>query len=194
MPLALSWTGGAVRQRQVQAPHGLWHVTAPRADGRVELCYGRFDGDGRLPGLPLPIGEFAATAEAMLAVQMYEAALAKPGSSQGPVLQEPWRLLGREGDFVIEPDEVALLLLFEASGDSMRQEVARLVRPSQAPDSSFVLAERPPGLEDPASLDAAILRQLATLRSRRPDVSPLEPLGAADLTGGDAPARHRILG
>ena len=42
----------------------------------MELGYVRQDARGRLPGVPLPIGVFSSAAEAMLAVELYEAALA----------------------------------------------------------------------------------------------------------------------
>jgi hypothetical protein len=179
MPLSLTWTGvgGGHRPAQLRAAHGLWHVTQPRADGRVELCYGRFDAAGRLPGLPLPIGLFDAPAEAMLAVEMHEAAMAEPALAVPAPL--PWRLLGPDGDFLLEPEPEGLALLLEQQAPRL---VARLLQPREVPASTFTLAERPPGIADLAALDAAILRRIAMLRSRRAEVPADQPLTIAEIT------------
>jgi hypothetical protein len=192
MPLSLTWTGvgGSRRQArpaQLRAAHGLWHVTQPRADGRVELCYARFDAGGRLPGLPLPIGLFDALAEAMLAVEMHEAAVANP--SLPPFVASPWRLLGPDGDFVLEPEPEGLALRLEQVEPRL---VARLLRSHAAEASRFTAAERPPGIADAAALDASILRRIAMLRRRRTDIPAEQPLTVAEVAGWrglrDAPA------
>jgi hypothetical protein len=181
MPLSLTWTGVGGGQRQarsaqLRAGHGLWHVTQPRADGRVELCYGRFDAEGRLPGLPLPIGLFDALAEAMLAVEMHEAAMANPNPL--PPVASPWRLLGPDGDFVLEPEPGGLALRLEQVEPRL---VARLMQAQTTKASRFTAAERPLGIADPAALDASILRRIAMLRRRRADVPAEQPLTVADV-------------
>jgi hypothetical protein len=183
MPLSLTWTGIGGNQRQtrpaqLRAAHGLWHVTQPRADGRVELCYGRLDAEGRLPGLPLPIGLFDALAEAMLAVEMHEAAMANPGPL--PPVAGPWRLLGPDGDFVLEPELNGLTLRLEQAAPRL---VAHLLQAQTAEASPFTAEERPPGIADAAALDASILRRIAMLRRRRTDVPAEQPLTVAEVAG-----------
>ncbi len=182
MPLTLRWTGepGRARPGQLAMPHGLWQVTPPGADGRVELCYARCDEHGLLPGLPLPIGEFAASAEAALIAEVYEAALAGEPPPDAPPLDVPVRLLGPEGEFVLDMGETRLTLRFEAARRGGRADVAWMHRERHLPDRSFVEAERPPGIEDPAALDAAILLRIATLRLRRAHAPALEPLTRAE--------------
>ena len=180
MPLSLTWTGvgGGRRPAQLRAPHGLWHVTQPRADGRVELCYGRFDAAGRLPGLPLPIGLFDALAEAILAVEMHEAALAEPALAIPAPL--PWRLLGADGDFLLEPEPEGLALLLEQQAPRL---VARLVQAQTSEPSRFTPAERPPGIMDAGALDASILRRIAMLRRKRVGTPAEDPLTMAEIAG-----------
>ena len=180
MPLQFSWAGGARRMQadQLAAPHGLWHVTPPRADGFVELAYARYDEAGRLPGLPLPIGIFAAATEAVLAAEMHEAALA--GDAPGPAPGLPFRQLAPDGEFVVEAAEAALRLHFLATLRGGSGEVACLRRPRPVAGSPFVEAERPPGLEDAHALDAAILMRIAALRAARAEAPALEPLTRAE--------------
>jgi hypothetical protein len=158
--------------------HGLWHVTQPRADGRVELCYGRFDTEGRLPGLPLPIGLFDALAEAMLAAEMHEAAMVEPSSL--PPVACAWRLLGPDGDFLLEPEPEGLALLLEQAAPRL---VARLLQAQTSEPSRFTPAERPPGITDAGALDASILRRIAMLRRKRVGTPAEDPLTMAEIAG-----------
>jgi hypothetical protein len=180
MPLSLTWTGVGGRHRAAQhrAAHGLWHVTQPRADGRVELCYARFDAAGRLPGLPLPIGLFDALSEAMLAVEMHEAMMVGLGLAAAAPL--PWRLLGPDGDFLLEAEPEALALLLEQPAPRL---VARLLQPREDRGSRFTLAERPPGIENAAALDVTILRRIAMLRRQRVGIPAEDPLTMAEIAG-----------
>ena len=73
MPLSWSKEPGAAPY-EANLEHGLWHVShSHQASANVELAYVRRMPDGRLPGAPLAIGTFSAAAEAMLAVEIYEA-------------------------------------------------------------------------------------------------------------------------
>ena len=77
--MSVMWTRkpGAGAPLHFRAAHGLWHISAPDPrEGSVDLGYVRQDARGRLPGVPLPIGVFSSATEAMIAVELYEAALA----------------------------------------------------------------------------------------------------------------------
>jgi hypothetical protein len=123
----------------------LWHISAPDPrEGSVELGYVRQDARGRLPGVPLPIGVFPSATEAMLAVELYESALASgqvPGVpiGKGGVA----RVLAHEGDLVIERTETDLLLVGEGP-DGVRFTIARLHRPGPRGEDGFGAFERPP--------------------------------------------------
>jgi hypothetical protein len=168
--MTVSWRQKAApgAPRRFRAAHGLWQISAPDPrEGSVELGYVRQDARGRLPGVPLPIGVFSSAAEAMLAVELYEAALAG-----GPVPSAPmdkggaaW-VLAEGGDLVIEATEADLLLVAERP-DGVRSTIARLHRPGPRGEDGFGAFERPPGVGDPAGTDAAILGAIAGIRAAR---------------------------
>lgn len=150
--------------------HGLWRVSVPdRASGRVELAYVGRDSDGRLPGIPLPIGTFSAATEAMLAVELYEG-----GTAPGPVadLAAAHGFAGRGSELVlvlpggaecvleVGPEAVALRI-----GGASSTCVGRFYRPRS--QGGFVAFERPPGIEDPEALDAAALLEILDIRRTR---------------------------
>lgn len=150
--------------------HGLWRVSVPdRASGRVELSYVGRDADGRLPGIPLPIGDFSAAAEAMLAVEMYEG-----GTDPGPVadLAAAHGFAGRGSELVLAlPDGAECVLEVGPEAVSLRIGgaspacVGRLYRPRSR--GGLVAFERPPGIEDPEALDAAALLEILDIRRAR---------------------------
>jgi hypothetical protein len=130
--VTVSWSrkAGPGAPLQFRAAHGLWQISAPDPrEASMELGYVRQDARGRLPGVPLPIGVFSSAAEAMLAVELYEAALAGgqvPGVpiGKGGVA----RVLAKGSDLVIEKTEADLLLVGERP-DGVRSTIARLHRP-----------------------------------------------------------------
>ena len=168
--MTVSWRqkAGPGAPLQFRAAHGLWQISAPdpREDS-VELGYVRQDARGRLPGGPLPIGVFSSAAEAMLAVELYEAALAGeavPGVPTGKGGAE--RVLAEGSDLVIEKTETDLLLVAERA-DGVRSTIARLHRPGPPGEDGFGAFERPPGIADPAGIDAAVLGAIAGIRAAR---------------------------
>jgi hypothetical protein len=169
-PVTVPWSRkpGAGAPLHFRAAHGLWQISAPDPrEGSVELGYVRQDARGRLPGVPLPIGVFSSAAEAMLAVELYEAALAGeavPGVPTGK--GGAARVLADGSDLVIEKTEADLLLVGERP-DGVRSTIARLHRPGPRGEDGFGAFERPPGIEDPAGIDAAILGAIAGVRTAR---------------------------
>jgi hypothetical protein len=166
----MMWTRkpGAGAPLRFRAAHGLWRTSAadPRA-GSVELGYVRQDARGRLPGVPLPIGVFSSAAEAMLAVELYEAALAGEQVSGVPMGKGgAARVLAEGGDLVIEATETDLRLVSERP-DGARSTIARLHRPGPRGEDGFGAFERPPGIADPAEIDAAVLGAIADIRVAR---------------------------
>jgi hypothetical protein len=164
------WTRkpGAGAPLRFRAAHGLWHISAPDPrDGSVELGYVRQDARGRLPGVPLPIGVFSSAAEAMIAVELYEAALAGeaiPGVPTGN--DSTVRVLAEGGDLAIERTGADLRLMGERS-DGAPYTIARLHRPGPRGEDGFSAFERPLGIEDPGGIDAAILGAIADMRTAR---------------------------
>lgn len=135
--------------------HGVWHVSVPdRTSGRVELAYARKGPDGQLPSLSLPIGILSATAEAMLATEMYE---------EGPV-----------SGTVADLAAVSLRVLADTVVC-----VGRLRRPRL--QGGFVAFERPPGIEDPEALDAAVLLAILHIRHARDPSDVREPVTIGEL-------------
>ena len=133
----------------------------------MELGYVRQDARGRLPGVPLPIGVFSSAAEAMLAVELYEAALAGEAVPGVPIGKGGVaRVLAEGGALVIEVTETDLLLVAERP-DGVRSTIARLHRPGPRGEDGFGAFERPPGVGDPVGIDAAILGAIAGLRAAR---------------------------
>ena len=133
----------------------------------MELGYVRQDARGRLPGVPLPIGVFSSAAEAMIAVELYEAALAGeaiPGVPTGEA--SAVRVLADGGDLAIERTGADLRLMGERS-DGAPYTIARLHRPGPRGEDGFGAFERPPGIEDPGGIDAAILGAIADMRTAR---------------------------
>jgi hypothetical protein len=179
----------------------LWQISAPDPrEGSVELGYVRQDARGRLPGVPLPIGVFSSAAEAMLAVELYEAALAGEQVSGVPMGKGgAARVLAEGGDLVVEATEADLRLVGERPG-GVRSTVARLQRPGPRGEDGFGAFERPPGVADPAGIDAAIFGAIAGIRAARrgrggAEFLPVteeefrawrEARGAADAEGGRA--------
>ena len=117
--------------------------------------------------MPLPIGVFSSAAEAMLAVELYEAALAG-GQVRGVPIGKGGvaRVLAKGGDLVIEKTETDLRLVGERPG-GVRTTIARLHRPGPRGEDGFGAFERPPGTADPAGIDAAILGVIAGIRAAR---------------------------
>ena len=159
---------GAGAPLQFRAAHGLWQISAPDPrKGPVELGYVRQDARGRLPGVPLPIGVFSSAAEAMLAVELYEAALAGEAVPGVPIGEGGVaRVLAEGSDLVIEKTEMDLLLVAERP-DGVRSTIARLHRPGPRGEDGFGAFERPPGVWDPVGIDAAILGAIAGIRTAR---------------------------
>ena len=145
----------------------------------MELGYVRQDARGRLPGVPLPIGVFSSAAEAMLAVELYEAALAG-----GPVPSVPIgeggaaRVLAQGGDLIIEGTDTDLLLVGERP-DGVRFTIARLHRPGPRREDGFAVFERPPGIGDPVGIDGAVLDAIAGIRAARRGLGGAERLPVA---------------
>ena len=160
---------GAGAPLQFRAAHGLWRISAPdRRDGSVELGYVRQDARGRLPGVPLPIGVFSSAVEAMLAVELYEAALAgEPVHGVPTGKGGATRVPTQEGDLVIEGTGTDLLLLGERP-DGVRFTIARLHRPEPRGErDGFTAFERPPGIGDPVGIDEAIFDAITGIRAAR---------------------------
>ncbi len=168
--MTVLWTRkpGAGAPLQFRASHGLWRISAPDPrEGSVELGYVRQDARGRLPGVPLPIGVFSSAAEAMLAVELHEAALAGepvPGVPMGS--GGATRVLAMGSDLVIERTETDLLLVGERPGGA-RFTIARLHRPGPCREGGSAAFERPPGIGDPVGTDAAVLGAIAGIRTAR---------------------------
>jgi hypothetical protein len=159
------WTWkGAGAPWTLEAPHGVWAVSELRPGGRAELRYAPFDEEGRLPVAPLAIGEFASAGDARLAADLYEAA-------EPPELPEDLAdaFLPRGGETeILAPDGRAFLLSFSGEAvtlsrdeGSARSEWARLDQP-RAPGDGPEYA-RPPGHQEPAELDLAIMLRLVNL-------------------------------
>ena len=161
------WTWkGAGAPWTLAAAHGVWVVSELRAGGRAELHYASFDEEGRLPIAPLAIGEFASAGDARLAADLYEAAepprLPKnlvdaflPGCGETEILAPDGRtfLLSLSGEAVtLSRDE-----------GSARSEWARLDQPRASGDGPEYT--RPPGHEEPAELDLAIMLRLVSRTS-----------------------------
>jgi hypothetical protein len=153
---------------QFRAAHGLWRISAPDPrEASVELGYVRQDARGRLPGVPLPIGVLSSAAEAMLAVELYEAALAGEAVPGAPIGKGGVaRVLAEGSDLVIEKTKTDLLLVAERP-DGVRSTIARLHRPGPRGEDGFGAFARPPGVADPAGIDAAILGAIAGIRTVR---------------------------
>ena len=168
--MTVSWRqkAGPGAPLQFRAAHGLWQISAPNPrEDSMELGYVRQDARGRLPGVPLPIGVFSSAAEAILAVELYEAALAGEQVSGVPMGKGgAARVLAEGGDLVVEATEADLRLVGERPG-GVRSTVARLQRPGPRGEDGFGVFERPPGVEDPAGIDAAILGAIAGIRTAR---------------------------
>ena len=182
-PVTVPWSRkpGAGAPLQFRAPHGLWRISAPDPrEGSVELGYVRQDARGRLPGVPLPIGVFSSAAEAMLAVELYEAALAGEQVSGVPMGKGgAARVLAEGGDLVVEGTEADLRLVGERPG-GVRSTVARLQRPGPRGEDGFTAFERPPGIADPAGIDGAILDTIAEIRLARRGLGGAELLPVTD--------------
>ena len=168
--MTVSWRqkAGPGAPLQFRAAHGLWRISAPdpREDS-VELGYVRQDARGRLPGVPLPIGVFSSAAEAMLAVELYEGALAGEGVPGVPIGEGgAARVLAEGGELVIEATDTDLLLFGERP-DGVRSTIARLHRPGPRGEDGFAAFERPPGIADPAGIDGAVLGAIAGIRAAR---------------------------
>lgn len=145
----------------LNAPHGVWAVSELRPGGRAELRYAPFDDEGGLRVAPLTIGEFASVGDARFAADAYEA-------EEPPELPDDLAdtFLPGDGEAEIQaPDgRVFLLSLTEEAvtlslgeGDA-RTEWARLDQPRVFGDDPE--HGRPPGHEEPAELDLAIMVEL----------------------------------
>ena len=168
--MTVSWRqkAGPGAPLHFRAAHGLWRISAPdpRA-GSVEFGYVRQDARGRLPGVLLPIGVFSSAAEAMLAVELYEAALAGEAVPSVPLGKGgAARVLAEGGDLAIEETETGLLLVTERP-DGVRSTITRVHRPGPRGEDGFGAFERPPGVGDPVGIDAAILGAIAGIRTAR---------------------------
>ena len=171
-PVTVPWSRkpGPGAPLHFRAAHGLWQISAPDpGEGSVELGYVRQDARGRLPGVPLPIGVFSSAAEAMLAVELYEAALAgEPVHGDLTGKGGATRVPTQGGDLVIEGTGTDLLLLGERP-DGVRFAIARLQRPPEprGERDGFTAFERPPGIGDPVGIDEAIFDAIAGIRAAR---------------------------
>ena len=197
------WTQrGATAPFHFEAPHGLWQIAPTAHSGQVELGYAGFDAQGRLPGIPLAVGTLSSTAEAMLAVALYE-----QGPVSGPVRdmveaegfqgRDPeWRLsLGQSASIVLRLLPEAVVLTYEAGG--REHPVGCLNRPRS--EGAIVLFPRPPGHEDPEATDVAILLQVARLRRARGTSGVGEPVTMRELrrwaeTGDRRSGRREVSG
>jgi hypothetical protein len=160
MPDSWTWKGtGAPWTRET--PHGLWAVSELRPGGRAELRYAPFDDEGRLPVAPLAIGEFASAGDARLAADAYEA-------EEPPQLPDDLAdaLLSGDGEvgilapgggaFLLSLSDAAVTLSRDKGG--IRTEWARLDQPRASGEGAGYA--RPPGHEEPAELDLAIMLRL----------------------------------
>ena len=148
----------------LEAPHGIWAVSELRPCGRAELRYASFDEEGRLPVAPLAIGEFASAVDARLAADLYEAI-------EPPELPDDLAdaFLSGTGEVeVLAPDGRAFLLSLSDEAVTLscnegngRSEWARLDQPRPSEDGPGYA--RPPGHEEPAELDLAIMLRLVNL-------------------------------
>ncbi len=149
--LSLSWRGGGI------AAGGTWRLRQGE-NGEVALGFAR---DGQ--PVAQALGRFAAFAEAMLALRLYETA------PPCPPCRLPWRLTMREGLFLLRHDPDGLHLDFRAGREGTR--VAWLSASAMRRDAAG------------ADLGTVILRRLAELRGARPDTPALEPLVCRDALG-----------
>ncbi|WP_157986073.1 hypothetical protein [Teichococcus vastitatis] len=144
--------------------HGMWAVFELRPGGRAELRYAPFDEQGRLLVAPLTIGEFASAGDARFAADAYEA-------EEPPALPDDLAdtLFPGGGEVeILAPGGCAFLLslseeavtLSHPEGD-VRIEWARLNQPRTSGDGPEYA--RPPGHEEPAELDLAIMLRLVNL-------------------------------
>lgn len=195
MPVHWSRKPGAAPY-QASLDHGLWQVSIPhRASGCVELAYVRRAPDGRLPGVPLPIGLFSAVVEAILAVDVYEEG---PAPGRAADLAAAHGFAGQGSDLVlvladgiscvlrIDPDAVSLRILGDATTC-----VGLLHRPRL--HGGFVAFERPPGIEDPEAIDVAVLLEILDLRGLRDPADVHAPMTTEEL-GEWRRARHPACG
>lgn len=160
------WTRkGAGAPWTLKVPHGVWVVSELRPGGRAELRYASFDEKGRLPIAPLALGEFVSAGDARFAADAYEA-------------EEPPRLhddladalaAGGKAEIRAAGGHVFLLTLTDNAvtlsrdEDGGRTEWARLDQPQASGNGPEYV--RPPGHEEPAELDLAIMLRLAELTS-----------------------------
>jgi len=145
----------------LKLPHGVWAVAELWAGGRAELRYASFNEEGRLPVAPLAIGEFASAGDARLAANLYEAAERPrlPHALSNAFLQG-----GGEAE-IMAPDGRAFLLSLSDEAVTLSSHEGgtkfEWARPDQ-PRATEEGAEyaRPPGHEEPAALDLAIMLRL----------------------------------
>ena len=149
----------------LEAPHGVWAVSELRPGGRAELRYAAFDEEGRLPVAPLAIGEFASAGDARFAADAYEAE--KPPELRDNLADA--LASGGEAEIQAAGGRVFLLTLTEKAVTLRRDEGggrtewARLDQPQASGNGPEYI--RPPGHEEPAELDLAIMLRLAELTS-----------------------------
>jgi hypothetical protein len=152
----------------LETPHGMWAVFELRPGGRAELRYAPFDEQGRLPVAPLTIGEFASAGDARFAADAYEA-------EEPPELPDDLAdtLFPEGGEVeILAPGGRAFLLslsdeavILSHPEGSARIEWARLDQPRTSGDGPEYA--RPPGHEEPAELDLAIMLRLVNLMAVR---------------------------
>jgi len=160
---------GAPWVRQVR--HGTWLIAQLGDDRAVELRYASLDQNGRLPTVPLPLGEFESVFEAMLAVDLYEAR-PTPAMSENHVqalLAEPGGKLSLPA-----PSGTRLLLGHSPEGVwlgiaklEMPMTVVAIMRPPRLSAAGNSVHGRPPGHEDPTELDIRIMAEILEVRRRR---------------------------
>jgi len=156
------WTWKGVGAPWVlETPHGVWAVSELRPGGCAELRYAPFDERGRLPVAPLTMGEFAFAEHAKLAADLYEAA-------EPPELPEDLKyaffpgggeteVLGPGGHVFRISFLGGAVTLSRAEG-SVNSILARLDQPRAFGDGPEY--GRPPGHQEPAELDLAIMVRL----------------------------------
>ncbi len=160
---------GAPWVRQVR--HGTWLISQLNNDGSVELRYASLDQNGRLPTVPLPLGEFGSAFEAMLAVDLYEAwpAPAMSGNYLQALLAEPSGKLS-----LAAPCDTRLLLGHSPEGVwlaitklELPASVVAMMRSPRQSAAGITVHARPPGHEDSTELDIRIMAEILKVRRRR---------------------------
>ena len=151
--------------------HGTWLIAKLGKEKAVELRYASLDQNGRLPTVPLALGEFGSAFEAMLAVDLYEACPAPALSDHylQALLAEP------EGELSL-PTPRGTRLLMGHSPEGVWLAIAKLKLPAAVvaimrrpmrSAAGLYMHARPPGHDDPTELDIRIMAEIVDVRRSR---------------------------